>query len=90
MTKLIRLDNNSYVNLNNATSFSIEKGFSLRERPCIRKLFWLSFKDFELAKDETISFIVNGVSVFETFTDNESGMRIIQNINSIITSFIRK
>lgn len=88
--KFIRLDNNSYVNLNNATSFSIEKRKVPRERPCKKKILWFEFEDFELFWDETTVFIVDGEPVYETFTSNIEGMHKIENIKKIITSFIRK
>lgn len=90
MTKFIKLPDNSYVNLNNAVSFSIENSTALVEKPCIRKILFWKFKDFELKKISTCVFVVNGEVIYEADKNNEEEMRIIQNIQGCINGFIRK
>jgi len=89
MTK-IRLPDSSYVNLNNAVSFSIKKHYTIREVPCKRKLLFWEFEDFKIARIPVYVFVVNGEIVYQADIDNAEEMRIIQNIQGCITGFIRK
>lgn len=90
MTKLIRLPEVGYINLENATSFSIEKQYDIREVPCTRRFLWWKFEDFKIAKVPVYIFVVNGQVMYEADEDNAEEMRIINNIQSCITGFIRK
>lgn len=90
MTKLIRLPEGGYVNLENAASFSIEKQYNIREVPYTSHFLCFKFEDFKIEKVPVYLFIVNGQVMYEADADNEEEMRIINNIQSCITGFIRK
>ena len=90
MTKLITLPNSCYVNLANATSFSIEKRYTLCEKAYVCKFLFWKFDDFKIIRRPTYCFVVNGEVVYEAMADDPAEMRFIENIKKCITGFIRK